>query len=106
MSKSVVDIQQSFKQLRLVETAEGLPELLCQTEQVSWTYLEFLEELTTLELRRREEKGIEKRLTWARFPYHKPLHMFQLDEQTAITERQMKQLREFQWLEQSYILFF
>lgn len=104
MSKSVLDIQQAFKQLRLVETAEGLPELLRQAEQISWTYLEFLEELTTLELRRREEKSIEKRLTWARFPYHKPLHMFQLEEQTAITERQMKQLQEFQWLEQSYNL--
>ena len=30
--------------------------------------------------------------------------MFQLEEQTAITERQMKQLKEFQWLEQSYNL--
>lgn len=104
MSKSVVDIQQAFKQLRLTETAEGLPELLRQAEQVSWTYLELLEELTTLELRRREEKSIEKRLTWARFPYHRPLHMFHLDEQTAITERQLKQLKEFQWLEQSYNL--
>lgn len=104
MSKSVVDIQQAFKQLRLAETAEELPELLRQAEQVSWTYLEFLEELTKLELRRREEKSIEKRLTWARFPYHKSLHMFQLEEQTAITARQMKQLREFQWLEQSYNL--
>ena len=104
MSKSVVDIQQAFKQLRLAETAEGLPALLRQAEQVSWTYLEFLEELTTLELRRREEKSIEKRLSWARFPYHKPLHMFQLEEQNAITERQMKQLQEFQWLEQSYNL--
>lgn len=104
MSKSVADIQQAFKQLRLAETAEGLPELLRQAEQVSWTYLEFLEELTTLELRRREEKSIEKRLSWARFPYHKPLHMFQLEEQAAITERQMKQLQEFQWLEQSYNL--
>ncbi|MGE8033750.1 hypothetical protein [Lysinibacillus sp. NPDC093692] len=37
MSKSVVDIQKAFKQLRLVETAEGLPELLREAEQVSWT---------------------------------------------------------------------
>ncbi|NEU30243.1 hypothetical protein GN156_05535 [bacterium LRH843] len=71
MSKSVTDIQQAFKQLRLVETAEELPELLRQAEQTSWTYLELLEQLTTLELRRHEEKSIEKRLNWARFPYHK-----------------------------------
>lgn len=59
MSKSVADIQQAFKQLRLAETAEGLPELLRQAEQVSWTYLEFIEQLTTLELRRREEKALK-----------------------------------------------
>lgn len=104
MSKSVTDIQQAFKHLRLAETAEGLPELLRKAEQTSWTYLEFLEQLTTLELKRREEKNIEKRLNWARFPYYKPLNTFQIDEQTAITERQIKQLRECQWLEQSYNL--
>lgn len=56
MSKSVTEIQQAFKQLRLAETAEELPELLRKAEQSSWTYLEFLEELTTFELKRREEK--------------------------------------------------
>lgn len=60
MSKSVTEIQQAFKQLRLAETAEGLPELLRQAEQTSWTYLEFLEQLTTLELKRREEKALKR----------------------------------------------
>lgn len=104
MSKSVVEIQQVFRQLRLAETAEALPELLRQAEKASWTYLEFIEALTSFELRKREEKSVEKRLAWARFPYHKPLHLFHLEEQTAITARQMKQLCEFQWLEQSYNL--
>lgn len=104
MSKSVTEIQQALKQLRLAETAEGLPELLRQAEQTSWTYLEFLEQLTTLELKRREEKSIEKRLNWARFPYYKPLERFHLNEQTAITDRQLRQLREYQWLEQAYNL--
>lgn len=104
LSKSVTDIQQAFKLLRLAETAEELPKLLRQAEQTSWTYLELLESLTTFELKRREEKSIEKRLNWARFPYHKTLNEFQLDEQTAITERQLKQLCEYQWLEQAYNL--
>src|SRR5690606_505762 len=104
MGKSVTDIQQAFKQLRLVETAEDLPQLLRQAEQATWTYLEFLEYLTTFELKKREEKSIAKRLNWARFPHHKTLKEFQLDEQTAITERQLKQLCEYQWLEQTYNL--
>lgn len=102
MSKSFTKIQQAFKQLRLAETAEELPELLRKAEQSSWTYLEFLEELTTFELKRREEKSIQKRLNWARFPFHKPIETFDINEQTAITERQLKQLREYQWIEQTY----
>lgn len=102
MSKSVTEIQQAFKQLRLAETAEELPELLRKAEQSSWTYLEFLEELTTFELKRREEKSIQKRLNWARFPSHKPIETFDINEQSAITERQLKQLREYQWIEQTY----
>ncbi|MFC5542291.1 MULTISPECIES: IS21-like element helper ATPase IstB [Ureibacillus] len=104
MNKSVPEIQQAFKQLRLSETAEELPELLRKAEQSSWTYLEFLEQITTYELKRREEKSIERRMNWARFPFYKPLSMFNIDEQTAITERQLRQLREFQWLEQAYNL--
>lgn len=104
MSKSVTEIQQSFRQLRLAETAEGLPELLRKAEQKSWTYLEFVENMTDSELKKREEKNIEKRLNWARFPYYRPLHMFQIEEQDALTERQLKQLREYEWLEQNYNL--
>lgn len=104
VSKSVMEIQQSFRQLRMVETADVLTDFLRKAEQKSWTYLELLEELTTFELKKREEKSIEKRLNWARFPYHRPIHMFRVEEQDAITERQLKQLREYEWLEQNYNL--
>ena len=53
MSKSVTEIQQSFRQLRLAEKAEGLPELLRKAEQKSWTYLEFVENMTDSELKKR-----------------------------------------------------
>ncbi|MEK4670664.1 ATP-binding protein [Niallia sp. FSL R7-0271] len=104
VSKSVMEIQQSFRLLRMVETAVGLTDLLLKAEQKSWTYLALLEELTTFQLKKREEKSIEKRLNWARFPYHRPIHMFRVEEQGAITERQLKQLREYEWLEQNYNL--
>ena len=86
------------------ETADGLSDIHRKAEQKSWTYLELLEELTTFELKKREEKSIEKRLNWAQFPYHRPIHMFRVEEQDAITERQLKQLREYEWLEQNYNL--
>jgi len=104
MNSTVKELQDYFRQLRLAETAEELPELLREAEKASWTYLEFLEAITIFELNKREVKSIERRMKWARFPYIKTLNEFIIEEQTAITERQLTQLKEFSWLEQSYNL--
>ena len=70
MNKTVKELQNHFRQLRLSETAEELPQLLREAEKESWTYLEFLEAITSFELGKRETKSIERRIKWARFPYH------------------------------------
>ncbi|WP_400243847.1 ATP-binding protein [Niallia sp. JL1B1071] len=102
MNKTVKELQDHFRQLRLAETAEELPQLLREAEKASWTYLEFLEAVTTFELNKREIKSMERRMKWARFPFVKTLHEFNVGEQTAITERQLTQLQEFSWLEKQY----
>jgi DNA replication protein DnaC len=104
MNNTVKELQSYFKQLRLSETAEELPELLRQAEKLSWTYLEFLESVTMFELNKREAKSIERRMKWARFPYIKSLGEFKVEDQTAITKRQLTQLQELSWLEQQYNL--
>ena len=104
MNQTVKELQSQFKQLRLAETAEELPKLLREAEQVSWTYLELLEAITHFELNKREEKSIERRMKWARFPYHKTLMEFEVKEQNALSERQLTQLQELNWLEQQYNL--
>ncbi|AQQ55532.1 IS21-like element helper ATPase IstB [Planococcus lenghuensis] len=104
MNKSVKELQEQFRQLRLAETAEELPQLLREAEKTSWTYLEFLESLTAFELAKREAKSIERRMKWARFPYVKTLQEFKVEEQTSLSERQLAQLREFNWLEQRFNL--
>ncbi|CAI6276468.1 hypothetical protein NRS6120_11575 [Bacillus subtilis] len=106
MNKTVNDLQEHFRQLRLSETAEELPKLLREAEKSSWTYLEFLESITRYELRKREVKSLEKRMKWAHFPYVKSLSEFNLEEQTALTGRQLTQLAELNWLEQQYNLIF
>jgi len=104
MNNTVKELQGYFRQLRLSETAEELPQLLRNAEKASWTYLEFLEAVTMFELNKREAKSIERRMKWARFPYIKTLSEFILEEQSAITERQLTQLKELSWLEQQYNL--
>ena len=87
MNPTVKELQASFKQLRLSETAEALPNLLRQAEQKSWTYLELIAHLTHYEIEQREQKSIERRMKWANFPYIKGLTEFHLEEQTALSSR-------------------
>ena len=104
MNKTVHELQDQFRQLRLAETAEELPQLLREAEKASWTYLEFLESITRYELAKREAKNLEKRMKWARFPFVKSLDEFELKGKNVLTARQLSQLRELSWLEQQYNL--
>jgi DNA replication protein DnaC len=106
MNDSMDALQSQFRQLRLVETASELPELLRKAEQASWTYRELVQEIVCFELRKREEKSVQKRLRWAKFPYHKTLTEFDLSDQTSLSKRQLTQLQELTWLEQQYNLIF
>ena len=106
MNDSMDALQSQFRQLRLVETASELPELFRKAEQASWTYRELVQEIVCFELRKREEKSVQKRLKWAKFPYHKTLTEFDLSDQTSLSKRQLTQLQELTWLEQQYNLIF
>ncbi|NYF26055.1 IS21-like element helper ATPase IstB [Sporosarcina sp. JAI121] len=106
MNYSVEDLQSQFQRLRMTETSKELPTFLRKAESNSWTYQEFPRELLTYEERRREEKMIERHLKMAKFPYQKTLEEFDLKEQPSISERQLRQLRELSWLEESFNLIF
>jgi len=81
MNLSLEELQQRLRTLRLAETASYLPNLIHQAESEDWTYRRFLDEVTTYEQKRRDEKQIEKRLKWASFPFHKTIDDFHLQEQ-------------------------
>ena len=102
MSTGLEALQQAFKHLCLSEVSPELPVLMRETEQKFLTYHEFLFCLLSFEFTKREEKNKAKHLKWAKFPYHKTLDDYEMNVQTSLTERQMKQLKEMNWLEQQY----
>jgi DNA replication protein DnaC len=104
MTTTVHILQEQLRHLRMTETANELPVLLRNAETMSWTYQEFMQEILKFEVKRREEKNVEKRLKLARFPYHKTLDEFNIEEQESLSKRQVSQLRELNWLEQQYNL--
>lgn len=100
------DLQRQLHHLRMSETSKELPSFLRKAETQSWTYQEFLRELLSYEEKRREEKMIEKHLKWAKFPYQKSIDEFNLRELPSLSERQLKQLKEMSWLDESFNLIF
>lgn len=104
MSISMEHLQQQLRTLRLVETANELPSIIQQAEQEEVTYRVFLDQLLCFEQSRREAKLVEKRMKWASFPYFKTLKEFNLAEQQSLSKKQLNQLSELNWLEQSYNL--
>ncbi len=104
MTSTIHTLQEQFRHLRMAETAEELPVLLRNAEKSSWTYQEFIQEILSYELKRRDEKNVERRLKWAKFPYIKSLDEFNIEEQASLSTRQLNQLKELTWLEQQYNL--
>ncbi|WP_343783430.1 IS21-like element helper ATPase IstB [Alkalibacillus silvisoli] len=104
MTMTLEPLQKQFKTLRLAETAEYLPDLIRYAESKDWTYRELLTEMASYELKRREEKQIERQLKWAAFPAHTTLEMFNLNEQQTLSQKQIKQLSELTWVDQLYNL--
>ena len=102
MSISIEKLEDDLKQLRLVETAGELANILRNAEKESLTYRELILKITSYELGKRDEKNIAKRLKWAKFPYMKTLSDFDLTKQESLTKRQLKELEELSWLEQMF----
>ena len=102
MSISLERIEENLRQLRLVETAKELANILKDAERKSLTYRELILKLTSYELQKRDEKNIARLLNWARFPYLKTLNEFDLSKQQSLTKRQLKELEELSWLEQMF----
>ncbi|WP_368502777.1 IS21-like element helper ATPase IstB (plasmid) [Alkalihalophilus sp. As8PL] len=104
MSQLYEGLQQKCRTLRLAETAKELPRFLREAEAKNWTYHEFIHGVLTYELSCREQKNIEKLMKWADFPDLLTFNEFNLDEQSAIGEKQLNVLKELTWIDECFTL--
>ncbi|MHB8171928.1 MAG: IS21-like element helper ATPase IstB [Thermincolia bacterium] len=100
------ELKQQMTALNFSEAATVLDEMLRMAETKESTYQEFLNQLLGYELKKREERQMERRFKWASFPEYKPLDTFNLAEQQSLSKKQLQQLRELLWIEQTYSLIF
>lgn len=83
-----------MRAMRLVESANELPEFIKVAEKQQLSYTQFLLQVMEYEKKRREEKVIEKYLKWANFPIQQTLDSFSLTDQPTIKTKQFNQLKD------------
>jgi DNA replication protein DnaC len=104
--KSIELIRESARTLHLPSVCEGLEEMIRHAEQGEDSYVEFLNNVLLREIQFRTDKAKGKRIKEAGFPYVKTIEDFDLSFQSSLSEKQLKQLLEFTWIEQMYNLLF
>lgn len=101
---TISKMQEQCSKLKLMTTKGQLNDILRQAQKLSWTHTELLEYILTAEVDDLEERSLKRRLSWAQFPYMKTLDDFKVDELSAMSERQIKELTEFHWVKDAYNL--
>ena len=104
MLEATYELKEQMKILKITEMAKALDDFLLKAQAKDLSYQQFLSELLTHELLKREEKQRDKWLKWAAFPEYKTLDGFNLAEQQSLSKKQLQHLRELLWVEQVYNL--
>ncbi len=95
-------LKKQMRTLRITEAASVIDSLLIQSEHGQDSYQVFLNKVLDYELKKREERKIQKLYKLARFPFNKTLDDFNLEEQQSLSLQQLNQLKELNWIEQVY----
>lgn len=104
MDSELSVIKQNMATLNMAAAVNVLDELLIKAQSNNFTYQEFLSQLVNHEVTTREERRLEKQLRLAAFPEYKTIDCFDIREQHSLSQKQLNQLKELHWLEQSYNL--
>lgn len=99
-------IKDAASVLGLSGTKEGIDSLLIHAEQSDMTHAEFLNYIFSQEIKYRTDRAKEKRIKESGLPYIKTLEDFDVSFQKSISAKQLKQLSELKWIEQTYNLMF
>lgn len=92
------------KTVNLVNTVDCLEDVIQFAKENDLTYLEFLNEVLSRELKRRTERAKERRIKEAGFSYKKYLKDFDLNFCKSLTQNQFNQLAELTWIDGLYNL--
>lgn len=82
----------ALQTLNLPHIGDHLDGLAQQAAAQQWSYVDFLDHLTQVELNARTERLVARRIREARFPFIKTLDQFDFTFQPSVKERQIRDL--------------
>jgi DNA replication protein DnaC len=102
MSQYIPQIRRQATRLRLSSVGGNLVSLLEEAQTSSPSYDEFLFRIFGYEVRERDNKQEQLRMKLAKLPMNHDLDNYDYTFSTGLNPTQLKQLRELNWIEQSY----
>lgn len=92
--------------LRLTAVKNILDDILIKAEQDKITYQDLIYDLLKIEVETKQEKARQRHLKQSNLSPDKTIDSFNFEFQNSISKRQVKQLLDFEWLEQAFNLIF
>jgi DNA replication protein DnaC len=85
-------VQAALSSLQLTAMIQHLDDLTQQAAALNWSALEYLDQLTQLEVSARFERDVQRKMRLARLPFFKTLDQFDFAFQPSVNERQIRDL--------------
>jgi DNA replication protein DnaC len=85
-------VQAALSSLQLTAMVQHLDALTQQAAACNWSALEYLDQLTQLEVGARFERDVQRKMRLARLPFFKTLDQFDFAFQPSVNERQIRDL--------------
>ncbi len=99
-------IVDNFNILKLSTVKDILDEILIKAEKDKKSYQDLLYEITKIEVEAKQKRARNRRFKQSRLNPDKTIDSFDFNFQDSITEKEVNQLLDFEWIEQAFNLVF
>lgn len=100
------EIKKYFNILKLNTIKDMLDEVLIKAEKEKMSYQNLIYDILEIEVKAKNKRARQRRFKQSKLNPDKTIEVFNFDFQESITEKEINQLLDFEWLEQAFNLIF
>lgn len=100
------EIKKYLSILKLNTIKEKLDEILINAEKEKLSYQNIIHDILEIEVKAKQKRALTRRFKQSKLNPDKNIESFNFNFQESITEKELNQLLDFEWLEQAFNLVF